>query len=78
MSPCLLIFGTKEKKIRKMFINLCEPISAVEKSRYSGMQSSRDIEKLVHNLLFPPKVRGNMFGHDPTVYLPTIYDGGET
>ena len=38
MSPCLLIFGTKEKKNRKMFINLCEPISAVEKSRYSGMQ----------------------------------------
>lgn len=42
--------------------------------KYTG----KDIEKLVHNLLFPPKVRGNMFGHDPTVYLPTIYDGGET
>ena len=24
--------------MRKMFINLCEPISAVEKSPYSGMQ----------------------------------------
>ena len=43
MSPCLLIFGTKEKKIRKMFINLCEPISAVEKSPYSGMQSNNCI-----------------------------------
>ena len=38
MSPCLLIFGTKGKQMRNMFIILGEPILAGEQSRYSGMQ----------------------------------------
>ena len=54
MSPCLLIFGTKEKKMRKMFINLCEPISAVEKSPYSGMQYtySGPLERINYTILY--------------------------
>ena len=42
MSPCLLIFGTKEKQMRKMFIILGEPILAGEQSQYSGMQFKID------------------------------------
>ena len=50
--------------MRKMFINLCEPISAVEKSLYSGMQYMLFHHAAVSDLLMFQRVTGCLVVQD--------------